>query len=363
MKLRFLGQPIVDFGGWTSDWLTAALESSDVTFLEVATAWLRSSGISPLSRQLRDFSARGGSTSLLVGIDQGGTTRQGLATALDVFQSVRIYHEPGARSFHPKVLLAYGVRQAHVLIGSSNLTAGGLFNNYEASFAAVLDLNEIEDRQVFESVRSWLRQLSSDSDSCKILDKDLLQKLANNPLYEIGDETKKSTRHRAPDYEGVTRDQVGNSIFGPSALARRGLAPSFGPRPSIPAPSQPETQPGQPSVGAWGVRDKTLSANDVGTTGGHQAGPLTPKTWTDFFPSLDEALLNPRVTIDVQLDETGEWTHWEYIHYNGRALGLPGKDEYRLTHATAYLRSVQAEQGDVLQIRRLGPSSYAVRVL
>jgi hypothetical protein len=94
---------------------------------------------------------------------------------------------------------------------------------------------------------------------------------------------------------------------------------------------------------------KNLSANDIGITGGHQAGILVPKTKDilSFFPSLDARIKNPRMTLVVR--EARDESKWEFnfIYYNN-ALSGGTRNEYRLTCMTKYMRAVDAKVGDDL---------------
>ena len=94
---------------------------------------------------------------------------------------------------------------------------------------------------------------------------------------------------------------------------------------------------------------KKLSANDIGSTGAHQAGILVPKQKEilDFFPSLNPRQRNPRQTLVIR--ELTDRTRWEFnlIYYNNRFFGGT-RNEFRLTCMTQYLRSVDAKIGDEL---------------
>lgn len=94
---------------------------------------------------------------------------------------------------------------------------------------------------------------------------------------------------------------------------------------------------------------KTLSANDVGETGGHQAGILVPKEREilSFFPSLNPREKNPRVTLAFR--EPDGITRWDFnfIYYNNRFFGGT-RNEYRLTCMTKYLRARNAAVGDLV---------------
>lgn len=101
---------------------------------------------------------------------------------------------------------------------------------------------------------------------------------------------------------------------------------------------------------------KLLSANDVGTTGGHQAGILVPKSDADllaFFPFLDPARLNPDAWITAE-DEAGNVRELRYIYYNKRLHGEGTRNEYRITHLTRYLADSKARAGDLLRFTATG---------
>lgn len=100
---------------------------------------------------------------------------------------------------------------------------------------------------------------------------------------------------------------------------------------------------------------KTLSANDIGRTGGHQGGILIPKTGgvLPFFPALDERALNPRAVVRVVVPDLGSQIHkLTFIYYNNKAVSGGTRDEYRLTGMTSLLRSIRPEVGDILILRR-----------
>ena len=98
--------------------------------------------------------------------------------------------------------------------------------------------------------------------------------------------------------------------------------------------------------------EKTLSANDLGITGSHQAGMLIPKQedLLSFFPTLDASSNNPRVTLHF-MDSTNFCWKFNFIYYNNKFRGGT-RNEYRLTGMTAYLRSCNLKPGDVMILRR-----------
>lgn len=100
---------------------------------------------------------------------------------------------------------------------------------------------------------------------------------------------------------------------------------------------------------------KTLSANDVGSTGAHQAGILVPKTNKDllaFLPSLDSSLKNPDAWLKC-LDENGNERKFRFVYYNNKFHDEKGtRNEYRITHMTNYFRFIGAQEGDTFEISK-----------
>src|SRR5690606_25559110 len=68
---------------------------------------------------------------LIVGIDQKGTSLQALELALDAFDEVAIAHTAGTATYHPKFSVLDGPAGGRLIIGSHNLTSGGLETNLE----------------------------------------------------------------------------------------------------------------------------------------------------------------------------------------------------------------------------------------
>lgn len=112
--------------------------------------------------------------------------------------------------------------------------------------------------------------------------------------------------------------------------------------------------------------EKSLTANDTGATGGHQAGihiPKSQKSLVALLPFLDPAEKNPAAWL-VMTDDMGVTWRFRYIYYNNRLHDDGGtRDEYRITHMTKYFRAVGAMEGDVLVLAGSpGEGGYSISV-
>jgi hypothetical protein len=112
---------------------------------------------------------------------------------------------------------------------------------------------------------------------------------------------------------------------------------------------------------------KTLSANDVGATGGHQGGILIPKSETEllaFLPPLEPEVKNPDAWFEC-VDEVGVLRRFRFVYYNNRLHDQNGtRNEYRITYMTRYFREMSAREGDTFEISRdEGEPNYSIRVI
>lgn len=105
---------------------------------------------------------------------------------------------------------------------------------------------------------------------------------------------------------------------------------------------------------------KTLSANDTGETGAHQAGLHIPKErrLLSFFPSLDASEHNPRSHLRF-CDENGRQWDFAFIYYNNRQFGGT-RNEYRLTRMTKYIREAGLVSGDEVQMLWSPEGGYSI---
>ena len=158
MGLRFIGQPFAG-SGQIGDVLAEALRTSGANELWLATAWAKQSGIQPDSARSRRLPRRRGR----VGGDRRnrrrGRNARGVGDVSRPFRrGVRL-----SRPWHADVSPARSTPsetadRATVVVGSGNLTKGGLFTNYEAAF--VLDAErDTDDWALRDEVRAYFDAL------------------------------------------------------------------------------------------------------------------------------------------------------------------------------------------------------------
>ncbi len=227
MDVRFLSQPFA--ASDSLDTFIDGIADPALDRLSIVTAWAKRSGLNRVADRLSAFRSHGGRVEIILGVSEGGATKEGLQLAIDLSDEAFVFHDP-ARTFHPKVYLATGATRREALVGSSNLTAGGLGWNYEASLWATEDA--ATPSTLFTDVEQWIIDLRVQSMSCKRLDAALLANLLASSDITIAS-------------EGAARRSVGTGVNAPedsdstSSGTVRGLfsAPAIQMRPLPPLPS------------------------------------------------------------------------------------------------------------------------------
>jgi HKD family nuclease len=210
MQVTLVTQPFDEQGSLLYDFLND-IQGDATLRLDVVVAWAKRSGLARVEDVLLRLRNEGAHLRLLVGIDEGGATRQGLEMARTLFHEVFIFHDPSGRTFHPKVYAAIKDTAADLFVGSNNLTAGGVYFNYEA--AVKLALERPRDEILVQQVVTYIERLLGDSLVCNLLDDELLQSLISGP-YQIGDEEQSRTSNSA-------RNGATQILFGKSAQPKR----------------------------------------------------------------------------------------------------------------------------------------------
>ena len=120
----------------------------------IVVAWARRSGVGLLYSVLGDSLRH---VDVVVGMANRGTSAEALALLRSISRRVFVYHKHHLQTFHPKVYFFDDGQSppsdAVLLVGSSNLTGGGLYQNIEGNLALELRPSDQEgDRTTYDSV-------------------------------------------------------------------------------------------------------------------------------------------------------------------------------------------------------------------
>jgi HKD family nuclease len=135
--------------------------------VEIASAFVKESGLSALIEPLEQMLQRGGPLVIIYGLDFCITDSEAAVRLLRLSEqygqlehyAYSAWNLATSHSFHPKLyIMRHDGNQATVVVGSSNLTRGGLWENIEANAVLVGTTVDQPIRQaldVFQRIRAF----------------------------------------------------------------------------------------------------------------------------------------------------------------------------------------------------------------
>ena len=158
--IRLINQP---FSGEHRDVLISLLDSGRYSRFRLAVAFARSSGVLELGDAFERFRSAGGIIEAYVGVDMAGTSYEALCALLQLVDVLSFVHATSPQTFHSKVYCFESKDEANVIIGSANLTGGGLWRNVETSATMELNLSNANDLTLLSSVDKLFEDLKNPS--------------------------------------------------------------------------------------------------------------------------------------------------------------------------------------------------------
>lgn len=331
-----------------------------------AVAFIKRSGTKHIRHDLADF-ARRAKVKMTAGIDADGTSIEGLTDLLEAVDhcgEIWIFHNANPSTFHPKIYLFKNQFAAEIVIGSANLTEGGLYTNYEAGMKITLDLNNADDAVFLAVIETKLDQWAHLQDGlCYPLSREFLRQLIDQ----------KHTPNEAQSWENKDGfyDKKNKSLFKKISIPQAPkIRPEFDDFPKSPDQRKKQKlaieRPDVASIqmGQYQAFVMTLQRTDVGTG---QTTQGTSRRSPEIFIPLAARNADPefwgwpnQFTEDSaklgKMDRLGVKMRIGVCVYNINMMTWPDKHDFRLR--SEHLRSA-GELGDILYIERSdGQSSF-----
>lgn len=126
----------------------------------LSVAFVSESGVQQIEANLKAHSMH---VNVFAGIRNDITSHQGLARLYNIGGKLFTV-DTGSRLilFHPKLYLVRGKECARLIIGSANLTLGGLNNNIEAGVLLNFDLTKVADKATVDGIETQMSVLPID---------------------------------------------------------------------------------------------------------------------------------------------------------------------------------------------------------
>lgn len=213
--MELMNQP---FSGQLGSRLIELLESSDFHTLDIAVAFAKNSGVLRIKDSLRKFREGGGKVNVYVGVDLGGTSYEALTTLLLHADTLNVVHSERGQTFHSKIYQFSGKNNGLLVVGSHNLTGGGLWTNFESSVHIPTDAANANEMAIHKEVDDYFRELISlKSSLMPITTQDEIDTLLQNEYVtkEVADHVR---RAKAAKQSGTRERLFGNGA--PAKLPR-----------------------------------------------------------------------------------------------------------------------------------------------
>lgn len=156
--MELINQP---FSGQLGNRLIDFLESPDYHSLNIFVAFAKNSGVLRIKNSLNKFRKRGGVVNVYVGIDLNGTSYEALTALLLYTDSLNIVHSETGQTYHPKIYQFLGNNNGVIVIGSHNLTGGGLWTNFESSLIIPFENSTPNATQLLNDINNYISNLTA----------------------------------------------------------------------------------------------------------------------------------------------------------------------------------------------------------
>lgn len=126
----------------------------------VAVAFLKNTGLDLLVKNFERILKRGGNINIIAGRNFYITEPDALYTLLDLLKKhdgSNLYLANEDPTFHPKLFRIVNGKKVIIIVGSANMTRGGLCDNIEACMSNIVNVGSVEDervKQIFDEIIS-----------------------------------------------------------------------------------------------------------------------------------------------------------------------------------------------------------------
>lgn len=165
MRVSFVSQGLTVQGNSAGKVILESFAEPTFTKFSCLVAFVSVSGIHGLSDAIRDSQRHISQFDVIVGIDQKATSKESLEELLNLGINTKIYYTDSPIIFHPKIYVFDSPTKCRIIIGSSNLTQAGLFQNIEASVVIDFDRPDAQGEGILSQISTYFSDLFSSRDS------------------------------------------------------------------------------------------------------------------------------------------------------------------------------------------------------
>jgi len=178
MKICFLWQGLDNCTESVGSVLLDSLSDTAFSEFDCLSAFVSLSGITGLGKAIEKSKQHIKKFRVVVGIDQKGTSKEALEALLGLNIGTSIYYTLSPITYHPKVYIFKGDVKHRIIVGSSNLTKQGLFQNVEASLKVDFTKPDKDGEEFLKQTNSYIESfLEGKGKNLQKLTPELIQQL------------------------------------------------------------------------------------------------------------------------------------------------------------------------------------------
>jgi len=177
MELKFIGQgldPESDIT--TGNFIIDSLESENYSSFNAFVAFVSTGGLKNIIDEMLAFREAGGAIKLYLGVNLNATSKEALEKLLENEIESYVIYSPNNIIYHPKIYAFEGDETTRAIIGSSNLTESGLFQNIEASVCVDFDSDDENGSEFLADIYDHFNAIiNQEHPSCQLLTHEVLE--------------------------------------------------------------------------------------------------------------------------------------------------------------------------------------------
>jgi HKD family nuclease len=184
MEIKFIGQGLdPDSNLTTGNFIIDSLNSDNFNSFSAFVAFVSASGLTNIIDELLAFKELGGDIKLYVGVNLNATSKEALEKLLEHEIETYVVYSPNNIIYHPKIYAFEGDDATRTIVGSSNLTASGLFQNIEASVCVDFESDDEKGSEFLAAIYDHFNTIiNQDHPSCQALTQEVLDILIANKI-------------------------------------------------------------------------------------------------------------------------------------------------------------------------------------
>lgn len=215
MDIKFIGQGL----DATSDNVVGNLISDSLSdgkyySFRAFVAFISNGGINNISEQLELFKEKSDDIRLYVGVDLHATSEEALKRLMSLEIETYVVFFPNNVIYHPKIYVFEGEDFSRIIIGSSNFTVSGLFQNVEASVCIDFDKrNDEKGIQLLSDIYEHFNTIiNAENASCQRLTEKILDILTESKVVLSEKANREKNNKANKDLEEISKESYSSLL-------------------------------------------------------------------------------------------------------------------------------------------------------